>query len=138
MDGLASHPWVVVTLLVASCNRNRVKLRSWHVGHLWSECKFTFTIFSTRCFFSSREVSNGYHVLEGRTELSLRDASRRIAYKYVVVRPQGKDLWECLIGFKPFVTDKHVNRCLSIPESSIKSNGKSVENRSLAISCDLL
>ena len=66
---------------------------------------------------------SGYYVLEGETKLSLQEAYRKIAYKYVVVRPQGKDLWECLIGCKPHVFG-HVNRCLSIPPDSVKSNGK--------------
>lgn len=61
--------------------------------------------------------------------MTLQQASRKIAYKYVVVRPQGygkppKNIWECLIDFKPLVRD-HVNRCLHIRDDSLKGNGKS-------------
>ncbi|XP_020614912.1 E3 ubiquitin-protein ligase RNF213-like [Orbicella faveolata] len=75
-----------------------------------------------------RELHGGNYLLEGKAKLTLREASRTIAYKYVVVPHQrrtakDKDLWECLIGFRPVVTGKHVNRCLRIPESSIKVNG---------------
>ena len=41
-DRLASHPGGVAILLVASCYRNRDKLRQ--VGPVWPECGFTFTI----------------------------------------------------------------------------------------------
>lgn len=88
--------------------------------------------------FFFRELPGGNHMLEGKTELTLRQASRTIAYKYVVVpntartakdKPT-KDLWECLIDFRPVIVGKHVNRCLRIPESSIKANGKHNGNHS--------
>ena len=72
------------------------------------------------------------YLLEGGAKFTLSEASRSIAYKYVVVpSSQGnakvktvKDRWECLMGFRPVNPGKHVNRCLRIPESSIKANGK--------------
>ena len=73
------------------------------------------------CFL--REISNGYFILEGKAKLSLQEAYRGVSYKYVVVQQNGKDLWECLIGFKSLVPG-HVNRCLIIPEASIKANSK--------------
>lgn len=76
---------------------------------------FYFTFF--------REVSSGYYLLQGETKLRLLEAHRKIPYKYVVVRRQGKPLWEYLVGIKPVVSG-HVNRCLIIPESAIKSSGK--------------
>lgn len=56
-----------------------------------------------------REVKGHNYLLEGKANFSLSEASRSIAYKYVVVpSSQGnakgkivKDRWECLIGFKP-------------------------------------
>ena len=82
-----------------------------------------------------RELPGGNFLLEGKTQLTLQQAYRTIAYKYVVVPKQGKtakdkpkDLWECLIGFKPLMDKFHVNRCLHIPESSIKANGKNAKN----------
>lgn len=70
-------------------------------------------------------MSSGYYLLEGKTKLSMQQAHRNIPYKYVVVRAKKNELWECLIGFKPVVSG-HVNRCLSIPEPSIKSNGECI------------
>ena len=81
-------------------------------------------------FVNFRELHGGNYLLEGKVKLTLREASRAIPYKYVVIMPhqrrtaKDKDLWECLIGFRPVVSGKHVNRCLRIPESSIKVNGK--------------
>ena len=79
-----------------------------------------------------REVNDHNCLLEGKANFTLGEASRSIAYKYVVVPSnQGnakgktvKDLWECLIGFRPLSAGRHVNRCLRIPESSIKANGR--------------
>ena len=79
-----------------------------------------------------REVKGHNYLLEGKANFSLSEASRSIAYKYVVVpSSQGnakgkivKDLWECLIGFRPLNPGRHVNRCLRIPESSLKANGR--------------
>ncbi|CAH3163087.1 unnamed protein product, partial [Porites evermanni] len=68
-----------------------------------------------------REVWNGYFILEGKAKLTLQDAHYGVSYKYAVLQPNGKELWECLIGFKPRVSG-HVNRLLVIPESSIKGN----------------
>lgn len=75
-----------------------------------------------------REVFDGYLELEGIIKMTLQQASRRIPYKYVVVRPQDngrppKLLWECLVGFKPLASG-HVNRCLHIRDDSLKDNGK--------------
>ena len=65
--------------------------------------------------------------MEGRAKVTLQDAHDGVSYKYAVLQPNGKELWECLIGFKPLVSG-HVNRCLIIPESSIKGNSKCVQN----------
>lgn len=82
--------------------------------------------------FVFRVLPDGNYVLEGKAKLTLPQAAGIIAYKYVVIpnqRQTAKDksakvLWECLIDFGPFMAGKHVNRCLRIPESSIKSSGK--------------
>ena len=78
-----------------------------------------------------RELHGGNYLLEGKVKLTLREAFRTIAYKYVVVphqrrtaKDRPKDLWECLLGFRTVVAGEHVNRCLRIPESLIKANGK--------------
>jgi len=86
--------------------------------------------------FIFRALFDGNYLLEGEAKLSLQQASRMIAYKYVIIPNQGriakdkatKIHWECLIDFGPLMYGKHVNRCLRIPESSIKSNGKNYEN----------
>ena len=75
-------------------------------------------------------IPNGYYLLEGETKLSLQEAKRKTAYKYVVVRSQGKDLWEFLIGVRPIVP-AYVNRCLNIPEKSVKSNGRFLDRLQL-------
>ena len=79
-----------------------------------------------------RTVPNGYYLLEGEAKLNLQEAKQKIAYKYVVVRSQGKDLWECLIGVKPNVS-AHVNRSLNIPEKSVKSNGRCIDRLQLNV-----
>ena len=82
--------------------------------------------------FIFRKFPDGNYLLEGEAKLTLRQASGRVAYKYVVIPNQertvkdkpAKVLWECLIDYGSFVNGKPVNRCLRIPESSIKSDGK--------------
>ena len=70
---------------------------------------------------------NGHFILEGRAKLTLQDAHNGVSYKYAVLQPNGKELWECLIGFKPRMSG-HVNRLLVIPESSIKGNSECIRN----------
>ena len=70
---------------------------------------------------------NGHFILEGRAKLTLQDAHNGVSYKYAVLQPNGKELWECLIGFKPRMAG-HVNRLLVIPESSIKGNSECIQN----------
>ena len=84
------------------------------------------TLHFGRCYFL-REVSNGYFILEGRAKLTLEDAHNAVSYKYAVLPPNGKEVWECLIGSKPRGFG-HVNRCLIIPESSIKGNSECIQN----------
>lgn len=82
--------------------------------------------------YTFRAFGDGNYLLEGETKLTLRQASGRVAYKYVVIPNQGrtvndkaaKGLWECLIDCGSFMNGKHINRCLCIPESSVESNGK--------------
>ena len=62
--------------------------------------------------------------MEGQSKLTLREAQRKIAYKYYVIRSHAKNLWEGLVGFKPNNPGKHVNRCLIIPPKDIKDAGK--------------
>ena len=79
-----------------------------------------------------REFLDGNYLLQGEAKLTLKQASGIVAYKYVVIPSQGrtvkdkpaKVLWECLIDYGPFVNGKHVNRCLRIPKTSIKPDGK--------------